>query len=928
MTARQTAHRLRLLGALLASALVLSSCSRGVNEAELLASAKTYVEKQDFGAAIIQLKAALQKNPQSSQARLLLGLALLDSGDAPAAAIELRKALELGASATQVQPPLARALLAQNQPQQVLQEFAAIKLDNAEASADLKTSVATAYAALRQRDKALETVLSALQDSPQHAAALLLHARIKAADGDLPGALALVDQVLATNSQHLGALLFNGHLQREGNRDRDAALISYTKAAAAHPQAVQAHAAIIEIYLEKRDIESARTRYEQLKKVQPKHPETLLFEAQFANIDKDFLRTRELIEELLRVNPDELRTLQLAGINELQLNSLTRAEAYLSRLMKLTPEAPLPRQLLARIYTRTGRPDKALEVLQPLIGSASADSDSLTLAGEALLQTTDIARAEAIFTRAAKINPLAATARAALALGQVTRGNTAAGIKELEAVAAADSGTQANLALIAARLRTKDIQGTLKAIDELEKKKPDSPVAPMLRGTVLMQEMDTAGAVASFQKALKIDPLYYAATAALASVEMAAGRPDGARKLFEDVLKIDPRNSLALVGLAELKARTGGSKDEVTAAITRAIDANPQEPGPWLLLINHLLSSREPKAALTAAQGAASALPNDLSVMNALGTAQLAAGETQQALATFGRSVTAHPKSVQSNLLLAEAHLAVKDYGRARQALERILGVDPRNLQAQRALITIAIMEKRTPEALAVARSIQQQRPKESIGYLAEAEIHVSQQRSDLALTALKTAYERRPETETAVRYHRMLQREGRLQEAARVAAAWRHDHPKDMVFITYLGIAAMNRNEFAQAEQLFRTALESIPNDASALNNLAYALVRQGKPESLTHATRANELLPEDPSVLDTLAAALGLANRLPEAVQLQQKAVSLSKDAPNYRLHLAELLIQAGERDAAKAELESLRRLGGRFDRQAEVTTLLARL
>ncbi|MDZ7592185.1 MAG: hypothetical protein U5L05_16225 [Rubrivivax sp.] len=54
----------------------------------------------------------------------------------------------------------------------------------------------------------------------------------------------------------------------------------------------------------------------------------------------------------------------------------------------------------------------------------------------------------------------------------------------------------------------------------------------------------------------------------------------------------------------------------------------------------------------------------------------------------------------------------------------------------------------------------------------------------------------------------------------------------------------------------------------------------------------------------------------------------MSLSKDAPLYRLHLAELLIQSGDRDAAKVELESLRRLGGRFDRQAEVTTLLARL
>ncbi len=928
MKVRQTFHHLRMLAALLASALVLAACNRGANEAELLTSAKAYVEKQDYGAAVIQLKATLQKNPQSVEARLLLGRALLASGDAPAAAIELQKAMDLGAMASDVQPPLARALLAQNQPQQVLQQFAAVKLDNVEASADLKTSVATAYTALRQRDEALRTVLSALEDSPHHQAALLLHAGIKAADGDIPGALARVDELLAINAKHLGALLFKGELQRYRLRDRDAALALYTQAAEAHPKAVAAHAAIIEMLLEQRDVDKARARFEVLKKEQPSHPKTTLFEAQFAFGDGKFERARELTGQLLRDFPDDMRVVQLAGMAELRLNSLSVAEAHLSRSMKAQPQAPLPRQQLARVYNRTGQPGKALEVLRPLIESAHADSDSLTLAGEALLQTGDLARAEAAFSRAAKIDPQATTARAALALGQVARGNTTAGFEELEAAAAADSGTRTNLALIAARLQSKDIKGALKAIDDLERKQPDSPVAHTMRASVLLQQNDTAGATASLEKALKIDPQFYPATAGLASIELAAGRPEGAQTRFEELLRTNPRSTPALLALAELKARTGGSKDEITAAITRAVKANPQEPKPWLILINHLLSHRDPKAALTAAQEAASALPDEVEVMNALGQAQMAAGEMQQALATFGRAVSFQPKSVRSNMLLAEAHLATKDYGRALPTLRRVLEVDPRYLPAQIALISIAMAEKRPADALAVARSIQQQRPQEGAGFFAEAEIQVGLQRNDLAVAVLKTAFERQPRTETAIRYHGMLLQADRRQEADRLATAWRQGHPKDTVFLMYLGVVAIDRNDFVQAEQIFRSALEPAPDDAKTLTNLAYALVRQGKTESLKYATRANELLPENPSVLDTLAAALALSNHLPEAVELQRKAVSLSKDAPLYRLRLAELLVKAGDREAAKAELESLRRLGGRFDRQAEVTTLLARL
>ena len=101
----------------------------------------------------------------------------------------MRKALELGAKAPEVQPLLAKAMLAQGQVRPVVQEFAAVTLDDPEASADLKTTVAAAYAALGERDKARATVLAALEASPKHADAQLLHARILAGDGDIAGAL-------------------------------------------------------------------------------------------------------------------------------------------------------------------------------------------------------------------------------------------------------------------------------------------------------------------------------------------------------------------------------------------------------------------------------------------------------------------------------------------------------------------------------------------------------------------------------------------------------------------------------------------------------------------------------------------------------------------------------------------------------------------
>jgi putative PEP-CTERM system TPR-repeat lipoprotein len=928
MKTRLTTPGLRLLGALLAAATVLAACSSGANEAELLASARSYVEKQDYGAAVIQLKAALQKNPQSAEVRLLLGRSLLDSGDAPGAAIELRKALELGAKATEVQPPLARAMLAQNQAQQVVQEFAAVTLEDPAASADLKTTVATAYAALRQRDKALATVLSALEERPQHEAALLLHARIRAADGDLPGALARVDEVLAIDAKHLGALLFKGELQRYGQRDREAAMATFTQAVQAHPKAVSAHEAIIGMLLEQKEVDKARARFEELKKVQPSHPQTLLFEAQFAFIDNNFPRTRELTEQLLRSYPDDVRILQLAGVNEMRLNSLTRAEAHLTRVTKALPQAPLPRQLLAQIYTRTGQPGKALGILRPIVDSPAADSNSLTLAGQALLQTGDLAGAEAAFTRAAKVNPQATTARAALALGQVARGNTAAGFEELETVAAADSGTRANLALIAARLRTRDLPGALKAIDELEKKQPDSPVAHAMRGSVLLQKKDTAGATASFEKALKIDPLYYPATAGLASIELAAGRPEGAQKRFEDLLRTDPKNTRALLGLAELKARTGGNKDEVTAAITRAVQANPDLPGPRVLLVNHLLTQKDAKAALAAAQDAAGALPNSVEVMNALGSAQLAAGQGEQAISTFSKLAALRPDWPEPELRLADAHIAANNLPAAKRSLNKALQIRPGLVPAQVALAQIALREDKPEEALRIAGGMQKAQPKQAAGHLLQADVELRRKRPEAAVAPLRTALELAPSSETAIKLHAVLGAAKRGADADRLAATWSKEHPRDAAFRFYLGDQALARKELKVAEAHYRSVLEIQPENVLALNNVAWLMAQQKQPGALALAEKANQLAPNQPALMDTLAYVLALEKQPQRAVELQKKAMAQAPQNNGLRLTLAKIYLENGDKVNARAELDTLAKLGDKFGAQAEVTRLLATL
>ena len=100
----------------------LAACEGGT-EASFLASARALLDKHDTNGAIIQLKNALDKNPNSAPARILLGRTLLQGGDPAAALTQLRKAQSAGAPPAQVAPDIARALMVLGEDKKLVAEL-------------------------------------------------------------------------------------------------------------------------------------------------------------------------------------------------------------------------------------------------------------------------------------------------------------------------------------------------------------------------------------------------------------------------------------------------------------------------------------------------------------------------------------------------------------------------------------------------------------------------------------------------------------------------------------------------------------------------------------------------------------------------------------------------------------------------------------
>ncbi len=275
-TPRKAAGFVRHVPVLAIVALV-AACG-GKSDTDFVADAKKQMQGNEPKSATISLKSALQKNPQSGEARYLLGKVLLDAGDPVAAAVELQKAAELKFNPGLVIPALARSLIDQGEYKKVIETYEKTLLPDPAGTADLKTSVATAQArtgAAAAARKTLETVFEAM---PNYTPGLLLQARLAADAKDRAGAQNILTRLLSVDPKNFEAWKLRGDIALYAEKDRKTALEAYRKAIEGKPSLIGAHAAVIEILLADKDIAGANAQVAELKKLVPNHPQTIYFD--------------------------------------------------------------------------------------------------------------------------------------------------------------------------------------------------------------------------------------------------------------------------------------------------------------------------------------------------------------------------------------------------------------------------------------------------------------------------------------------------------------------------------------------------------------------------------------------------------------------------------------------------------------------------
>ena len=908
---------------------LLSGCNKigGVTEQEHVQKAKDFQAKGDLRASVIELKNALQKNPNNAEVRLLLGQVYVSAGQGFDAEKELLKARELGVNEETIKVPLGQAFLLQENYMRVLNEIKPGSNTSAKNKAKILQIQGDAQIGLRRFEDGCRLFQQAFEADAANVQAHLGLAKCALAKRDFDGARAKLDAAFKLDEKNDGTWGLLGDLERVRN-NLSAAESAYANATKLNPKNIEAFLSLASIHLGAGKLDAARAEVDAARKVAPKNALAMYTDALLNYRQGKYAESRDILQELLRGVPNYMPGVLLSGMVAYSLGSYEQAETSLSRFVQQHPASPFARKMLAVILLKQNQANHALETLQPLLATPSQDSQLFGLAGEVYLQNKNPQKATEYFEKAVASNPKNAAIRTQLGVSRLAAGENAQAVIDLEAAADLDPKQhKADTLLVLTYLNSREFDKALDAIRALEKKLPDNALIHNLAGTAYVGKQEFEKARASFDKALALQPNNSEATMNLAQIDLYDKQPQAARKRFEDILKKDKNNLQALLALARL-AGQNNQENEMVGWLERAAKTSASALQPRVLLARYYLQKNQAQKALALAHEAQTSAPTNLDTLDLLGATQLAADEKDNALVTYTKMVGLTPNNPAAHFKLASVQAALQNLPEAGASLNKALKLKADYLDAQLALATLDTRMGKQNEALAIAHDVQRQLPKSPAGFALEGDVLMTQKQFPQAIKAYEAAYILAKTGPLVTKIHTAYTRSGKVKEADARVLQWLKEHPDDLVTRFYLAEAYAAERQPKLAIQQYETVLQKETNNVLALNNLAWLYYQEKDARAINTAEQAYKLKPSSAPVADTLGWILLDQGKISRAVEIFKKAVALAPDNPEIGYHYAVALAKAGDKARARQQLEQLLASNKSFGQRDAAKALLKQM
>lgn len=917
----------RYLGAVLLGVMLPSSGALAVNTPSEATSfyedAINYFEKGDYAAAIIQLRNAVQIDPENHHARFLLGRIRLELGHPEAAEKELRSALA-GQYSDETEILLGRALLDQFKFEDVIRTVSRDALSE-ESLNDKLLLLAEAHWGLNQPEMNQAIYRQVLEREPDHAGARLGFARLYLARNERGRAVQQVDALLAIDPEYDPGWVFRGEIALlEG--ETAAGMEFFRKAVEVNPDNFRARVNLAWLHLRQGDWRTAEEEALDAAHTRPRDPfaRYLLAALDFArgSYDKALEKIRDVEAHLSGERPVQL----LGALNHIRMGAYSSAERLLISYLNREPSDPDVRRLLGFVALRNGNALFAATTLEPLVQSRPDDTAAAQLLSSAYLVLGRHGRAsrtlQAILERKAT-NGEAELRKTLIRLAGV------AGIGNwqpefLVSLMPADAVTA--LFSILSLLDQEKVDQARNEVRRLKLEFPDSPIVLTIEGIVLTRQKEPYAARSSFQRALEFEPSFVPALERLDAIDRESGNPERIESRLLQLLDRAPRSEILITRFIEhLSDAERFEELEEFLVQKRAIMVNSILLARALIVLQ--LAQKNVTEVLQILEEiliVSAEVPADLRYAHSL---FLALDRPDRALFTASLLEALEPASTDPLLLRAAAEARAGNPQDAIGSLERAWDISPGNKVVARELTNLFIALSDPAKALAIAKRLE---PYDQVAAAKlESNVLFRTGQQDLAVESLEQAFNAYPVSALARDLFVARSRTGRDEAGIEGLREWLAGRPDDLESRFLLANSFMQQGSYQAALEEYRHLVELTADDPLVLNNLAWLTHHLGGEGALDLASRAYSLSPASAAIADTYGWILVQNDQPQEGIKVLRSAAELETGPQSgLRYRLAVALASVGEDEEARALLRGILESAAPFPERQEAETLLKKL
>ncbi len=790
-------HRLRSprTSFVLICLVLLVACGGAESRKErYLGRAQALVAEQDFEKAQLELRNALQIDPDYFSALLLMGSVSERLGD----------------------------------PRRAMQMYEAA-LDQDSSSTAARAGLAKIYVFGGLPEKAVELVEAGLLLKPDDPALLTVRGAARARLGDIPSAIADAEKALAGDPVNENTVALLASLYVKSDRTAEArALVE--RAVEGLPKSVDLRLILADIYRQADDRPAAEKMLREVVALHPEQTSHSYTLARFLAGSGRSVDAEKVLRDLVASHPDDTQAktalVSLLSVRE----SPDAAERELLGFIKQAPKDAQLRLSLGDFYLARGKTADAARIFKEVIDLDDNGPQGLGARNRLAAQAFADKRfdessqlIEAVLAANSQDND-ALVLRAQMALG---RGDTVAAITDLRAVLRSQpTSVPVQRALAQAYVQSNDLA---LAEDTLKKAIAGNPGDPNIRvdlAQLLVRSGEKQRALQTLQDAVAESPENLAAQEQLFVVYAARGDVKSARATAAAVKSARPDLPLGdyLTGLVY---RAEGNTAAAIGSFEAALKLKPNGAEPLTALVEALIKSGRTEEALARLATIGKEQPNNSIPHNIRGEVLLAGQRYAEAQVAFDESITLSPSwwvpyrgKAKAQLGAGQAAAAESTYQAGLRATGGALplGVELAALnesagQPERAIAEYEKLLERSPTNEVVTNNLAML----LVTYRDDAQSR--ERAAQLSVRLQKSSIATYVNTAGWVSY-----RLGRYEEAIPLLRKASEQEPNSPLFRYHLAMAQLKAGQVADAKLNLETALKSnsrFPGDDDARSTL-----------------------------------------------------------------------------------------------------------